>query len=81
MTNKKNHDLDSFTNLNHIKIPNYITLIKKILVIFFSTSLIILIITPWQQTTKGFGYIIANNPNDRTQDINSPITGRIKKNL
>ncbi len=79
MTNKKNHDLDSFTNLNHIKIPNYITLIKKILVIFFSISLIILIITPWQQTTKGFGYIIANNPNDRTQDINSPITGRIKK--
>ena len=54
MTNKKNHDLDSFTNLNHIKIPNYITLIKKILVIFFSTSLIILIINPWQQTTKGF---------------------------
>jgi len=79
MNNKKNQDLDSFTNFNQIKIPNYVKLIKRIFIIFFSTLLVILVFTPWQQTTKGFGYVIANDPNERTQDINSPISGRIKK--
>ncbi len=79
MSNKKNKDLDSFTNFNQIIIPNYVKIIKKILIIFFSTMLIIFTFMPWQQTTKGLGYVIANDPNDRTQDINSPISGRIRK--
>jgi len=34
---------------------------------------------PWQQTAKGNGRVIAYSPNDRTQEINAPVDGRIAK--
>ena len=41
--------------------------------------ILILGFTPWQQTSKGFGQVIATDPNDRSQNISAPINGRIKK--
>ncbi|MFM7621320.1 MAG: efflux RND transporter periplasmic adaptor subunit [Alphaproteobacteria bacterium] len=79
MTNKKNNDLSTFSNLNNIKIPNIVETIGKSLLIGLGVILFFLIATPWQQTAKGFGYVIANDPNDRAQEINSPINGKIKK--
>ncbi|MDX2082686.1 MAG: HlyD family efflux transporter periplasmic adaptor subunit [Rickettsiales bacterium] len=74
-----NQDLKSFTNLNEIKIPNYIRILSRVFFISLILILFFLIVTPWQQTSKGFGYIIANDPNNRTQEISSPISGKIKK--
>lgn len=79
MKRKTNQDLESFTNLNNIEIPNYIQVLSRIFIVSLALIVLILILTPWQQTSKGFGYIIANDPNDRAQEINSPINGRIKK--
>lgn len=79
MEKNHNHDLVSFTNLNKIKIPNYIKVIERIIIASIIIITSFLIFTPWQQTSKGFGYIIANDPNDRTQEISTPIGGRIKK--
>lgn len=44
--------------------------------VFFSASLIFL---PWQQTATGYGRVIAYAPNDRQQEINAPVDGRIQK--
>ncbi|MFM8270252.1 MAG: efflux RND transporter periplasmic adaptor subunit [Pseudomonadota bacterium] len=38
-----------------------------------------LILLPWQQTAHGNGRVIAYSPNDRTQEINAPVDGRIAK--
>lgn len=46
------------------------------LFVFFGVALIVL---PWQQTAKGSGRVIAYSPNDRTQEINAPVDGRIDK--
>lgn len=79
MQERPKEDIASFTNLNKIKLPNPINVFSKIVIISILVILLILIITPWQQTSKGFGYIIANDPSNRIQEINSPIGGRIKK--
>ncbi len=79
MNNKTNRDMDSFTNLEKIIVPNPIKIFGKIVISSIGIITLILAITPWQQTSKGFGHIIANDPNDRAQEISSPINGRIKK--
>lgn len=75
----KKDDFINFTHLNNIRLPNPLKVLPKIILIFLTLAILILFLTPWQQTSKGFGHIIANDPNDRTQNINAPISGRIKK--
>jgi multidrug efflux pump subunit AcrA (membrane-fusion protein) len=79
MINRNNDDLISFTNLNKIRLPNPIKVFARIIIIFITMIILILSFTPWQQTSRGAGQIIANDPNDRAQEISSPISGRIKK--
>ena len=68
-----------FSALNEIKIPQPIKTIPKVVSAIFILIALILIATPWQQTSKGLGYIIAIDPNDRTQAINATVSGRISK--
>lgn len=72
-------DFKLFTNLKNIALPKPLKILPKIILIFVFCIVIILIFTPWQQTSKGFGHAIANDPNDRMQNINAPVSGRIKK--
>lgn len=67
-----------FSSLAKTKMPDSLKIISKILVFFFFVFLFILVFTPWQQTSFGSGKVLALDPNDRVQTINSPITGRIK---
>ncbi|MCW7491752.1 HlyD family secretion protein [Leptospira sp. 2 VSF19] len=50
-----------------------------ILTFIFFLSVIILLYVPWQQTTMGFGRVVAYAPLDRQQVIESPISGRVVK--
>lgn len=50
-----------------------------LLTIIFFLSVIILLYVPWQQTTMGFGRVVAYAPLDRQQVIESPISGRVVK--
>lgn len=50
-----------------------------ILTIIFFLSVLILLYVPWQQTTMGFGRVVAYAPLDRQQLIESPIAGRVVK--
>jgi multidrug resistance efflux pump len=72
-------ELKSFTTVEKIKLPKPLEIFPKLLLIFLGLLIIILSFTPWQQTAKGFGHVIAANPNDRAQTINATLTGRIKK--
>jgi multidrug efflux pump subunit AcrA (membrane-fusion protein) len=77
--NFEKDDLEFFTNLNGIKLPQPLQKLPKILLIVLLMAVLILSIAPWRQTSKGFGHIIASDPNDRAQNINSLVNGRIKK--
>lgn len=72
-------DFEPFINFNNINTPKPLKVLPKIILTFLSLITLILIVTPWQQTSKGFGHIIATDPNDRAQNISAPINGRIKK--
>lgn len=50
-----------------------------ILTVIFFLSVLILLYVPWQQTTMGFGRVVAYAPLDRQQVIESPISGRVLK--
>lgn len=72
-------DFEPFINFNNINTPKPLKALPKIILTFLSLAILILFLTPWQQTSKGFGYIIASDPNHRAQNISAPINGRIKK--
>ena len=72
-------DFEPFTNLNSIQLPRPLKVLPKILLSSLALLLLILFLTPWQQTSKGLGQIIATDPNDRAQNISAPVVGRIKK--
>lgn len=73
-----NQDLGNFKNLNNIKVPNPLRLLGYSFLIFILILILILSITPWRQTAKGHGRVIAGDPNNRAQEISTPISGRIK---
>jgi multidrug efflux pump subunit AcrA (membrane-fusion protein) len=51
----------------------YKVFIGSILGMFF-----LLVFTPWVQTVKGVGRVVAYSPNERSQTISAPVEGRIK---
>lgn len=68
-----------FKTLEEIKVPRPLKVLPKILLTVLISILLILIVTPWRQTSKGFGYVIAVDPNNRAQTINANVSGRISK--
>ncbi len=54
-------------------------ILAYILAAAFFIHLFVLIYIPWQQTTMGFGRVVAYAPLDRQQVIESPISGRVLK--
>lgn len=71
--------LDEFLVLKTVKKPRWLVVIASISVVAFFISLFILIVVPWQQTSKGEGRVTALNPDNRVQDLHAPIHGRVKK--
>lgn len=51
----------------------------KSLLAFFSLIVLALIFLPWQQTSKASGRVLAFSPNDRPQNIESPVEGKVIK--
>jgi len=68
-----------FEELRKIKIPAPLSNFIRILFILVVIIMLILVFVPWQQTSRGFGHITTINPSDRIQNINAPVSGRIKK--
>jgi multidrug efflux pump subunit AcrA (membrane-fusion protein) len=67
------------TSLSLVKSSRFNRYATLILVIFFIFSFICLLLLPWRQTSFGFGQVVPYLPNERLQEINSPVKGLISK--
>lgn len=65
--------------IDQVKQPRWSRTLARVFSSLFFLIILILVITPWQQTSNGSGEFIAFNPNDRVQNINSTVPGRIEK--
>lgn len=70
---------DKFTTLNGIGTPRIGRVVGIALLFFFVVVVLFLIYVPWVQTASGPGNVTALNPNDRMQEINALVSGRIQE--
>lgn len=72
-------DMAHFTTLHSIKTPRVMRAVFIMLLVGFIITVAFLIYTPWVQTTSGRGVVTTLNPNERKQDINALVPGRIEE--
>lgn len=70
---------EKFTTLNAIRAPRVAVVIGRSLLLTFIVVGLFLIFVPWVQTASGGGTVTALNPNDRLQEINALVSGRIQE--
>lgn len=70
---------DLFATLNQIEPPRVARVIGWVLVLSFVLLAAFLVYVPWVQTASGPGTVTALNPNDRMQEINALVPGRIQE--
>ena len=72
-------DMAHFTTLEEIKLPRIFRTTFILLLIAFLATVAFLIYVPWVQNVGGRGVITTLNPNERQQDINALVSGRIEE--
>ncbi|MFT4769602.1 MAG: multidrug efflux pump subunit AcrA (membrane-fusion protein) [Glaciecola sp.] len=70
---------EKFTALNAIGVPRVARAVGIGLLFFFAVVALFLTFVPWVQTASGPGNVTALNPNDRMQEINALVPGRIQQ--
>jgi RND family efflux transporter MFP subunit len=68
-----------FATLDAQKVPRIMRVVGWTLAIGLLGVAAFLAFVPWVQTTSGFGNVTALNPNDRLQEINALVPGRIQE--
>ncbi|MEM9744675.1 MAG: efflux RND transporter periplasmic adaptor subunit [Pseudomonadota bacterium] len=68
-----------FRTLGSIRVPRIMKAVSWMLVLGSIGVIVFAIFTPWVQTTQGFGTVTSVNPNDRLQEINALVSGRIQE--
>lgn len=71
--------LSYFKTLSAQRVPRIMRAVGWMLGIGVLAVAGFLTLVPWVQTTSGFGTVTALNPNDRMQEINALISGRIQE--
>jgi membrane fusion protein, adhesin transport system len=66
-------------SLHAIDVPRSQRVLSRVLVILLVTTAVALTVTPWQQNVSGSGRVIAFNPEERPQNIDALVDGRIAK--
>ncbi|MDX1920215.1 MAG: biotin/lipoyl-binding protein, partial [Candidatus Caenarcaniphilales bacterium] len=69
----------SVKSINKVRTPKWVRLSALSLVALLLVGFLFLSFIPWQQTVMGTGRVTSFSPNNRPQNIESPIKGRIKK--
>lgn len=75
---RKQH-IGYFRTLQAQKVPRVMGVIGWIITIGTAAVALFLVFVPWVQTTEGAGTVTALNPNDRLQEINALVPGRIQE--
>ena len=65
--------------LNTITFPKVFKNVAVMLIVAIIFTVLVLSITPWRQTSKGSGRIIALDVNNRIQKLIAPVSGKISK--
>ena len=63
--------------LHNVQAPRSSRLLARLLVVLLVVTAVALTLTPWQQNIPGSGRVIAFRPEERTQQIEAAIEGRI----
>lgn len=72
-------DMAHFTTLASIRVPRVMRVIFFMLLTAIVIAIAFLIFVPWVQTTSGTGVVTTLSPNERKQDINALVPGRIEE--
>lgn len=70
---------ETFRTLNGIYMPRVMPVVGWTLALGFAIVTLFLVYVPWVQTAAGFGSVTARDPNDRLQEINALLSGRIQE--
>ena len=70
---------EHFKTLNRQRVPRVMPALAWIIGIGLTSLVLFMIFTPWVQTSAGSGTVTALNPNDRLQEINALVSGRIQE--
>ena len=63
--------------LHGVQAPRAARLLSRLLIALLVALLVLLVVTPWQQNIPGAGRVIAFHPEERPQNIDAPLDGRI----
>jgi len=72
-------DIPQFTALESVKTPRVMRTVFMLILFGFIAAIGFLIYVPWVQTTSGQGVVTTLNPNERQQEINALVSGRIEE--
>lgn len=72
-------DMAHFTTLATIRTPRVMRAVFVMLLAAIVITIAFLIYVPWVQTTSGRGVVTTLSPNERKQDINALVPGRIEE--
>jgi multidrug efflux pump subunit AcrA (membrane-fusion protein) len=72
-------DMAHFTTLASIKVPRVMRVVFFMILAAIVIAIAFLIYVPWVQTTSGMGVVTTLSPNERKQDINALVPGRIEE--
>ena len=69
--------MHSRLSLHGVQAPRAARLLSRLLIALLAALLVLLVVTPWQQNIPGAGRVIAFHPEERPQNIDAPLDGRI----
>ena len=72
-------DMAHFTTLATIRVPRVMRVVLFMILASIIIAVAFLIYVPWVQTTSGQGVVTTLSPNERKQDINALVPGRIEE--
>jgi len=70
-------DMEHFTTLASLRIPRVMRVVFTLILAAIVIAVGFLVYVPWVQTTSGPGVVTTLSPNERKQDINALVPGRI----
>jgi len=71
--------INHFQTLASLRLPRIMRVVALMLALGTVAIILFLLFTPWVQTASGFGTVTALSPNDRQQELNALVSGRIKE--
>jgi len=71
--------MPEFQSIRLIGSTNQVRLIAWVLAIMMIITVLVLIFAPWVQNVTGIGRVVAMNPTERSQTIDAPVDGRVRR--